>query len=513
MPDLPPRPSPDWEPPEGARLSEAEQIAEVSRQAARQAEQAVTTLSAEKTGIERQITDSADRVVAAETLVTEARQELSRHVDLGADAPIPPRDTLLAPLVTACTEAADRLSEHDRVYEELRSESTRQETAASVATAAGVNADTLVEHARTAACDALERLKESVRTVPPAYRPCLNLPDDPEDLHEVDTSPVEAQTNSARERDQVLAERASERQRLEMELADAEDARSGLAERRAEEVEAPLDEILHDFNGNRDVLVESVSRLALDTEIPPTVSVRDTSALEACIEALHAVAGEVSRAADRRSREASSRADSARGGLSAIAERLDPELDLRDLNAVVETARNHLNDASFQERRARESRDSFASILDDVRALRALLAEVEERERALADLEDALKPGAFLKWLTLRRSRRLLIHASRMLDEMSAGKYAFVDPGETEERWRVLDRDSGQARSPASLSGGEQFIASLSLALGMVEMMARSGGRLESLFLDEGFGSLDRNNLDAAVQALGTVAAGDAWSE
>ena len=38
--------------------------------------------------------------------------------------------------------------------------------------------------------------------------------------------------------------------------------------------------------------------------------------------------------------------------------------------------------------------------------------------------------------------------------------------------------------------------------------MARSGGRLESLFLDEGFGSLDRNNLDSAVQALGTVAAG-----
>ena len=38
-------------------------------------------------------------------------------------------------------------------------------------------------------------------------------------------------------------------------------------------------------------------------------------------------------------------------------------------------------------------------------------------------------------------------------------------------------------------------------------MMARSGGRLEALFLDEGFGSLDRNNLDSAIQALGTVAA------
>lgn len=41
----------------------------------------------------------------------------------------------------------------------------------------------------------------------------------------------------------------------------------------------------------------------------------------------------------------------------------------------------------------------------------------------------------------------------------------------------------------------------------MIEMMPRSDGRLESLSLDEGFGSLDRNNLDSAVEALGTVAA------
>ena len=176
--------------------------------------------------------------------------------------------------------------------------------------------------------------------------------------------------------------------------------------------------------------------------------------------------------------------------------------------SVAHSAHAKANDARFEERRAKESAEDFAAIIDDVRLLRTLLQDVRDKERALGDLEDALKPGAFLKWLTLRRSRRLLVHASRMLGEMSAGKYAFVDPGDAEEQWLVLDADSGQARSPASLSGGEQFIASLSLALGMVEMMARSGGRLESLFLDEGFGSLDRNNLDAAVQALGTVAAG-----
>ena len=100
------------------------------------------------------------------------------------------------------------------------------------------------------------------------------------------------------------------------------------------------------------------------------------------------------------------------------------------------------------------------------------------------------------------------MHASRTLEQISNGRYAFVEPADEFDRWQVLDRDSGQSRSPASLSGGEQFIASLALALGMVEMMARHGGRLESLFLDEGFGSLDRTNLDAAIEALGMVAAG-----
>ena len=180
----------------------------------------------------------------------------------------------------------------------------------------------------------------------------------------------------------------------------------------------------------------------------------------------------------------------------------------RDLDTVVAAARAKAEDARFAQRRAGEAADNFAAIVDDVQDLRALLREVESRALALADLEDALKPGAFLKWLTHRRSHRLLVHASRMLGEMTGGRYAFVDPGEADEQWQVLDADSGRPRSPASLSGGEQFIASLSLALGMVEMMARSGGRLESLFLDEGFGSLDRNNLDAAVQALGAVAAG-----
>ena len=438
------------------------------------------------------------------------------------EAPLPERDALLAPLEAACTETAAMLAGHDRRAEELRAAAAAEDTAAGVAREAAASAGALADRARRHAAQAVERLKAAVRAVPEPYRPGLGLPADTAELHEVDLRPVGEQTESARARARVLEAREAEQRRLRSAIEDARQARSALARRRAEKVEAPLEALVRELHGCRDVLVEAVRRLALDVDVPDAVSSREIRVLESHVAALRTRAAELSRAAAEHARAAAGRADAARDELAAIRTRLDPDtdldtttrtrvdpdIDLDDPDAVVAAARARADDARFEARRAGEAADGFAAIADDVEGLRGLLQEVDERALALADLEDALKPGAFLKWLTLRRSRRLLVHASRMLGEMSGGRYAFVDPGEAEEQWQVLDADSGRPRSPASLSGGEQFIASLSLALGMVEMMARSGGRLESLFLDEGFGSLDRNNLDAAVQALGAVAAG-----
>lgn len=68
----------------------------------------------------------------------------------------------------------------------------------------------------------------------------------------------------------------------------------------------------------------------------------------------------------------------------------------------------------------------------------------------------------------------------------------------------VLDGMTGHQRSVDTLSGGEQFLASLSLALGLSEVVQSQSGcvRLESLFIDEGFGSLDQETLDTAMKAL-----------
>ena len=531
----------DWDARDGAGLTGAEEVARAARDAARNAVNAVTALATERKGLQRQTTDAEARLAATAARFDEARQALARAVELPADAPLPEREALLAPLEAACTEASALLANHDRVAEGLRDDAARQDTAASVAREAAAHAGVLADRSRRGASEAVQRLEAAVRVIPQPFRPSLHLPADAADLHEVDTRPVDDRTRSAQERAQVLEARDRERRHLRSAIEGSREAGAALARRRAGEVEAPLEALVRDLHAHRDVLVESVSRLGLDTKIPAAISTRAAAALESHIGELRTTAAEVSHAADEHAREAAAKADAARAEMAAIGTRLDADLhahgadavvdraraqaedahgadavvdraraqaeDARGTEAVVDQARARAEDARFEERRARKSAQDFAAIVEHVQALHALLQEVEDRERALGDLEDALKPGAFLKWLTLRRSRRLLVHASRMLGEMSGGKYAFVDPGETEEQWRVLDQDSGQARSPASLSGGEQFIASLSLALGMVEMMARSGGRLESLFLDEGFGSLDRNNLDAAVQALGTVAA------
>ncbi|HIE83602.1 MAG TPA: chromosome segregation protein SMC, partial [Dehalococcoidia bacterium] len=67
----------------------------------------------------------------------------------------------------------------------------------------------------------------------------------------------------------------------------------------------------------------------------------------------------------------------------------------------------------------------------------------------------------------------------------------------------ILDfAHGGQERSARTLSGGETFLASLSLALGLSEMISRKGGRLDSFFLDEGFGSLDEEHIELAMNGI-----------
>jgi exonuclease SbcC len=105
----------------------------------------------------------------------------------------------------------------------------------------------------------------------------------------------------------------------------------------------------------------------------------------------------------------------------------------------------------------------------------------------------------------------VLVEASQRLKRMSKGRYELYrhlgkgkGAGASGLELMVEDAYNGKQRSVATLSGGESFMAALSLALGLSDVVqAYSGGiRLDTLFVDEGFGSLDPESLDLAVNTL-----------
>lgn len=113
---------------------------------------------------------------------------------------------------------------------------------------------------------------------------------------------------------------------------------------------------------------------------------------------------------------------------------------------------------------------------------------------------------------------RILRRANLRLMTMSAGQYELKRQEDGEGRrekagleLNVVDHYNGSERSVKTLSGGETFQASLSLALGLSdEVQSYAGGiRLDAMFVDEGFGSLDEESLNQAVKALGSLAQGN----
>lgn len=114
--------------------------------------------------------------------------------------------------------------------------------------------------------------------------------------------------------------------------------------------------------------------------------------------------------------------------------------------------------------------------------------------------------------------RRILAFANQRLARMTSGRYELVQRTEAENlrsmtglEIDVFDQYTGRQRSVKSLSGGESFKASLALALGLSDMIQGFAGgvRLETMFVDEGFGSLDEESLAQAVETLQSLAGGD----
>lgn len=121
-----------------------------------------------------------------------------------------------------------------------------------------------------------------------------------------------------------------------------------------------------------------------------------------------------------------------------------------------------------------------------------------ERLHSLIGSADGKKYRVFAQSLTFQL---LISHANRHLEQMT-DRYILLPDEEAALDLAVIDTwQAGDVRSTRNLSGGESFIVSLALALGLSGMASRNV-RVDSLFLDEGFGTLDDDALDTALGAL-----------
>lgn len=159
--------------------------------------------------------------------------------------------------------------------------------------------------------------------------------------------------------------------------------------------------------------------------------------------------------------------------------------------------------------------DALSGARDALKEVRRKLEErrrLTERKTAseqVADiagaLERHLRVDRFERWLLTAAFRSLAADASKILRELSNEQYSFAHNDRFE--FDIVDHaNADETRSAKTLSGGETFLASLSLALALSEQIAElateGAARLESIFLDEGFGSLDADTLDTVATTI-----------
>ena len=190
-----------------------------------------------------------------------------------------------------------------------------------------------------------------------------------------------------------------------------------------------------------------------------------------------------------------------------------------DIEAMKTAAQNARSDLNAAVRLEVETKGLAASLAEAQRKLAEIRSELKEMETRLSVIGRLSETASGTNPLKLTFQRfvlgalldDVLIAATSRLQVMSQGRYRLERASSGEDRrkaWgldlQVHDEYTGRARPVSTLSGGESFLAALSLALGLADVVQTYAGgvRLDAIFIDEGFGSLDPEALEAALRAL-----------
>ncbi|MGF1344459.1 AAA family ATPase [Streptomyces flavovirens] len=311
-------------------------------------------------------------------------------------------------------------------------------------------------------------------------------------------SALEAELAEARGASDSVAARAALLERRAGLLADA--AETVRAERRADRQRKEADGRLAD----------AAFRAGFDTPQAAAAKLLDDTAqreLQHRIDAWQAEAAAVAdRLAETDAREAAERPPAAPDTAQAAYDRSAREL--RESATALAAAQERCAELDRLSRRAE----------DEVRALGPLRQEYTRVARLAgltagtsADNERKMRLEAYV---LAARLEQVAAAATARLRRMSSGRYTLVHSDARSGGGRraglglhVVDSWTGRERDTATLSGGETFFASLALALGLADVVTDEAGgvRLDTLFIDEGFGSLDDQTLDEVLDVLDSL--------
>jgi exonuclease SbcC len=202
------------------------------------------------------------------------------------------------------------------------------------------------------------------------------------------------------------------------------------------------------------------------------------------------------------------------------------EVDLDALRAAVTEAEALAHEATTRAavvvQRAADMERGARHVTDAVVALDTVRDSTEPVIRmanlATGASSDNTRSLTLTTFVLMRRFEDVVAAANDRLATMSDGRYELVRSDDREDvstrktglAMRVLDHSTETARDPRTLSGGETFYVSLCLALGMADVVTAEAGGIDlgTLFVDEGFGSLDPETLDSVLGVLGGLRAG-----
>lgn len=200
------------------------------------------------------------------------------------------------------------------------------------------------------------------------------------------------------------------------------------------------------------------------------------------------------------------------------------QVALEPLEQAIAVTRQTLDELEAQERQIAARIQTNQTILEECQQRYAALRESQEAYLCLKELSDTANGEltgrakiTFERYAQGRFFRQIVARANDRLYQMTNGRFELAmqetaqdNRGKTGLDLDVIDHYTGKRRGVKTLSGGESFQASLSLALGLSDVVQRrSGGiQLDALFLDEGFGTLDEEALRQAISTLQQLADG-----